>query len=1230
MNTQLFHKNDLQFINGEIMKMSFATSFLILILLMSLSSMSMASDKRTTTNALDIFSQRIPKKILEKIANRTTPYAKERKMSSTTLQNSGGSLIEAQNNITPPRFAEASPDTITPTWSQQYTAGLAPAEDAATATVLGAGGFIYVTGFSTDANTGTDYFTTKYDSTGGKLWTARYDNPQHGDDIALAIALDNVGNVYVTGKSNGFGTAWDIVTVKYDALGAQQWTARYNGSVNGEDAGIAIAVDASQNIYVAGNSASQSSYSQGDSYNDDIVLVKYNSSGAEQWNVRKNGAGNGTDQVAAMALDGSGNVFITGSTENLGSYNYYVLKYTSGGTLSASDVYDGPVNADDRATDIEIDGSGNVYVTGSSVGSGTYDDYLTIKYTNALSRTWTARYNGTGSLSDGAVGIALDASSNVYVTGWSEGSGTSADITTIKYSSAGAEQWAARFNGTGSDLDVATGIAISQNEIYVTGWSYGGISADDVATIKYNTSGVQQWAQQLNGNADGGDYSSAIAADGSGNSYIIGFSDGGSTGNDFGVVKYNIGGTKQWNDRYNGPGNAFERATAVVVDNSGNIVVAGQSDGLQTVADFVTIKYDGNGNPLWSARYNGAGDTYDYANAAVVDNAGSVYVTGYSDADYFTVKYDATGAQQWAARYNGPGNSTDFATAIAVDGSGFVYVTGRSYGSGGSSYDYATIKYDASTGDAAWIARYNGPGNADDYANAIILDGSNNIYVTGTSGMYPDNDFATVKYNSIGAEQWASRYNGPGNSDDQAVAIALQSSGKVIVAGSSFGSTGSYDFATIAYNGSDGGFSWIDRYDGAGNSADYVSAMKIGADNNIIVTGSSGTSSSQNFATVKLGASGTRTWAAEYNGSSNDADAANAVTINTAGEVFVTGYSYRTKTLSDIVTVKYSPNGIEQWGTRYDCPSNSSDVGSAIAMDASENLIVAGQSFGVGSSTITTIKYTTSATTLTLSTGWNMVSIPRLVADFRKTSLFPSATTSAFAYSATGYVAKDTLENGIGYWVKFANSESILLAGQPKTSDTIDVALGWNMIGMIANAVPTSSLTSIPGGIVTSNFFGYDISYFSEDTLKPGKGYWVKTTTAGKLVLSSTSQVPEENRIRIVPTNELPPAPPDAEISNLNSQIPNQFGLEQNYPNPFNPVTVIRYQIPEVGAEHVQPVRLVVYNVLGQVVATLVDEVQDAGYKSVVWDAVNISSGMYFYSLNTGTFNDVKKLMLMK
>jgi len=185
-----------------------------------------------------------------------------------------------------------------------------------------------------------------------------------------------------------------------------------------------------------------------------------------------------------------------------------------------------------------------------------------------------------------------------------------------------------------------------------------------------------------------------------------------------------------------------------------------------------------------------------------VDGSGNVYVTGGTGQDNFwdygTIKYSTNGKQLWVNTYSGPGNSNDEAAAIAVDGSGNVYVTGKSAVSGLLD-DYATIKYSAS-GQRLWVKRYNGPANGDDEAKALALDGSGNVYITGYSGSQDaGTDFATIMYNPAGKQLWVIRYNGPGNLDDRAKAIAIDKSGNIYVAGESTGSGTGYDFATIKY-----------------------------------------------------------------------------------------------------------------------------------------------------------------------------------------------------------------------------------------------------------------------------------------------------------------------------------------------------------------------------------------------------------------------------------------------
>lgn len=267
--------------------------------------------------------------------------------------------------------------------------------------------------------------------------------------------------------------------------------------------------------------------------------------------------------------------------------------------------------------------------------------------------------------------------------------------------------------------------------------------------------------------------------------------------------------------------------------------------------------------------------------------------------------------------------------------------------------------------------------------------------------------------------------------------------------------------------------------------------------------------------------------------------------------------------------------------------------------------------------------------TASFSQGWNIVSVPLVPPDPRKTTLFPAATSSAYAFEGS-YVAKDTLLGGPGFWLKFSFAQNVQIVGTPITKDTVDVVDGWNLIGSVAQPVLSAAVASVPPGLITSQFFGYGGSYATADTLKPMHGYWVKVTQSGKLILAASGSLAAAGAIHIVPTSEMPPTPP-LEPAAADAAVPEHYGLEQNYPNPFNPSTVIRYQLPEASAVTVK-----VYDMLGREVETLVDGIQEAGYFSSVWSG-KAASGIYFCRIAAAPlrgsaigFVDVKKMILMK
>src|SRR5439155_328725 len=221
------------------------------------------------------------------------------------------------------------------------------------------------------------------------------------------------------------------------------------------------------------------------------------------------------------------------------------------------------------ATAMAIDSSGNVYVTGQSWSAKTSEyDYATVKYNADGEEQWVARYDRPANDYDYPTGIAVDNSGNVYVTGESTGIAKDWDCTTIKYNSGGQQEWVSRYNGPANDNDWGTGIALDKSDnVYVTGGSVAAGTFSEYITIKYNSAGQQQWVAQ----SEAGGYAVAVATDSSGNTYITGT--GGVTTPDYATIKYDALGQEQWLAQYNGPGNGADNANAIAVDGSGNVYV---------------------------------------------------------------------------------------------------------------------------------------------------------------------------------------------------------------------------------------------------------------------------------------------------------------------------------------------------------------------------------------------------------------------------------------------------------------------------------------------------------------------------------------------------------------------------------------------------------------------------------------------------------------------------------
>jgi hypothetical protein len=360
-----------------------------------------------------------------------------------------------------------------------------------------------------------------------------------------------------------------------------------------------------------------------------------------------------------------------------------------------------------------VDGSGNVYVAGTTRGelpgqtSPGGQDAFVRKYDGSGNEVWTRQFGSSSN--DMAEGVAIDGSGNVYVAGITWGtfpgqtSSGSGDAFVRKYDSAGNEVWTRQF-GTSEDWDLADGVAVdASGNVYVAGDTIGALpeqtlSGDSDAFVrKYDATGNEVWTRQFGTSA--GDSVAEVAVDGSGNVYVTGFTLGALPGqtlsgdSDAFVRKYDASGNEIWTRQFGT--SSSDGARGADVDVSGNVYVAGSTGGAfpgQTSSgsgDAFIRKYDGSGNEVWTKQF-GTSASED-AGGIAVDNSGNVYVAGniYSDGafpgqtssgntDTFVRKYDGSGNEVWTRQFGSPESEDTY--GVAVDPSGNVYVAGYTWG----------------------------------------------------------------------------------------------------------------------------------------------------------------------------------------------------------------------------------------------------------------------------------------------------------------------------------------------------------------------------------------------------------------------------------------------------------------------------------------------------------------------------------------------------------------------
>jgi hypothetical protein len=803
-----------------------------------------------------------------------------------------------------------------------------------------------------------------------------------GSAFGASVIVDNSGNIYTTGGFQGKvdfdpgpGTFYlsavnynDIFVSKVDASGNFVW-AKQMGGTSGES-GSSIAVDGSGNLIITGSFPGTIDFDPGPGIfnltavgNVDIFICKLDGAGNFIW--AKKAGGSFGDIAKSVKADALGNSYIAGyfggfadfdpgagqfNMGPVGSDDIFILKLDATGNFVWAKQMGG--TAGDQAWALSLDGSGNIYTTGYFSGTCDFDPGAVVfnltsaggqevfisKLDAAGNFVWAKNIGGVSN--DLGYSITTDGSGNVYSTGL--------------------------FNGTG-DFDPGAGV-----------FNLTSAGGDDIFISKLDGSGNFVWAKNMGGT--GQDRGFSITADGSGNVY--------STGSFYDNADFDPGqGTFNLYGYY----------------------------------DIFISKLDALGNFVWAKSIGESGGT-DNGNAIVSDASGNIYTTGVfarvvdfdpgigtsnltalgSAGGEFISKLNAVGNFVWAVSAGTSVNTTS--TSIATDASGNTYITGYFYGTadfdpGAGTFnltslptdiwgDIFILKLDAS-GNFVWAKQIGGA--YDDYANAIAVDTSGNIYLTGNFYLTVDfdpgpgifnltttgnRDIFILKLNSVGNFVWAKNVGGIG--DDKGYGIALDNSGNIYTTGYFYGTSdfdpgaGTFNLSTagsidifILKLDAGGNFLWAKNM--RGTDSDYGLSITTDISGNVYSTGYFGgtadfdpSAATFNLTAIgnvdmfisKLDVSGNFVWAKLIGGSSYEQGY--SVATDGSGNVYTTGifegtvdfdpgaatFNLTSAGSYDFFISKLNASGNFVWTKQFG--GTGGDFGQSIKTDASGNIYCTG------------------------------------------------------------------------------------------------------------------------------------------------------------------------------------------------------------------------------------------------------------------------------------------------
>jgi len=657
--------------------------------------------------------------------------------------------------------------------------------------VLDLAGDAYVTGSTWTLSGNNNFYTARYSgSNGSVVWQSTFDSGNGSDDVTAAtgIAVDDGGDVFVTGYSVNSGN-YDLQTIKYRrSTGTQLWQQRFNGPANLNERPVGIGVALTGEVLVGG-------WTDNGGTGIDLMVIKYdpgllnpptglaattlsktsiqltwtdNAANEDGFAVERKLGENGTyAQIATVGVN-----VTTYTDSNLAENNVYYYRVRSYNAAAGNShysnethaltvyinllppawsfVYNSPDNQDDFANAIAVGSDGHPVVTGYSLRTTGGFDYFTARLNRLDGGTlWSHLYDDPDSELDVAKCVAVDSANNAIVSGYaslfySPAQHNINSIFTLKYPPAGPPAaWTVQYNGPGAIDDRATAIATTTdaaNNVVVTGYGKNGAGNEDIYLVKYAPDGTKAWAiTPFDGAGHGDDFPSAVAFAPDGSVYVTGYSERGPLNGAYNLFTAKYHGTTGaliWSDVYSPQAGGNNRGAAIVVDAAGDPYVTGTATNSTGNQDIYLVKYSGSSQSpqrLWERWIDGAAHGDDVGIGVVVDSLdGTVAVAGTTltapgDHDFTLARYTSTGNKLWQQTLQRH-DIDDLATALAGDMSGYLYVAGNT--NVGIIPDQLAVLFDYD-GNYLGATTYAGGSGGPDETSGIAVNTRGEAFVAG-------------------------------------------------------------------------------------------------------------------------------------------------------------------------------------------------------------------------------------------------------------------------------------------------------------------------------------------------------------------------------------------------------------------------------------------------------------------------------------------------------------------